>query len=110
MKSYHSVLLLVSLVACTSQQKNTDTPNTRDSVSIVAKIFPLHEGGFGYDILVNDTVIVHQPHIPSFSGSRGFPTVESAQQVADLVITKIRNHEMPPSVSARELSHFNLSE
>lgn len=59
--------------------------------------------GFGYNILIYDAVYNHQPHIPAINGMRGFNTAEQAQSAATLVVHKIRNNIMPPSLSPQEL-------
>jgi hypothetical protein len=59
--------------------------------------------GFGYDILIYDAVYNHQPHIPAINGMRGFHKKEQAQKAAELVVYKIRNNIMPPSLSPQEL-------
>ena len=59
--------------------------------------------GFGYDILIYDAVYNHQPHIPAINGMRGFHTKEQARTAASLVVYKIRNNIMPPSLSPQEL-------
>ena len=59
--------------------------------------------GFGYDILIYDAVYNHQPHIPAINGMRGFHTKEQARKAAELVVHKIRNNIMPPSLTPHEL-------
>jgi hypothetical protein len=62
---------------------------------------PIH--GFGYDIYMYDALYVHQPHVPAINGNRGFHSREQAQKTADLVLYKIRNNIMPPSLTVNEL-------
>ncbi len=59
--------------------------------------------GFGYNILIYDAVYNHQPHIPAINGMRGFHTKEQARKAAELVVYKIKNNIMPPSLSPKEL-------
>jgi hypothetical protein len=59
--------------------------------------------GFGYNILIYDAIYNHQPHIPAINGMRGFHTKEQAHTAAELVVYKIRNNIMPPSLSPQEL-------
>ena len=59
--------------------------------------------GFGYNILIYDAVYNHQPHIPAINGMRGFHTKEQAHKAAALVVYKIKNNIMPPSLSPQEL-------
>lgn len=51
--------------------------------------------GWGYDILVNDQLLIHQVSIPAIGGDRGFDTKEQAWQAASLIINKIENGQEP---------------
>ena len=68
------------------------------------KTFLLSNDTWGYDILKNDKVFIHQPSIPGKMGNQGFITKEMAFSVAELVVKKIRNGESPPSISVEELT------
>jgi hypothetical protein len=58
---------------------------------------------WGYDILVDNKLTIHQPSVPSLPGNEGFKTKEGAEKVAKLVIEKMKKGEMPPSIDADEL-------
>ena len=58
---------------------------------------------WGYDILVDNRMKIHQPSIPGQPGNEGFKTKEQAEKVARLVIKKMKKGEMPPSIDANEL-------
>jgi hypothetical protein len=64
--------------------------------------------GFGYNILIYDAIYVHQPHIPAIPGNRGFNTKEQAKKAAELVVYKIRNNIMPPSLTVEELDSLGV--
>jgi hypothetical protein len=53
------------------------------------------EKGWGYDVLVNDRIIIHQPFIPGAQGTNGFSTEEAAGDDAKSVIEKIKSGEYP---------------
>ncbi len=59
--------------------------------------------GWGYDIFINKSQYVHQPHIPAVSGNRGFSNEENAKKTGEFVAYKIKNNIMPPSVTPEEL-------
>ena len=63
---------------------------------------------FGYDIYVYGSVLVHQPSRPGLPGNAGFATEEDARKVAELVIKKIRNNELPPTVTIEELRELGV--
>ena len=66
------------------------------------------QNGFGYDILQAGKVIIHQPNMPGLLGNKGFNTKEDAEKVAELVIHKLINNIMPPSVNKNELDSLQI--
>lgn len=58
--------------------------------------------GWGYDILVNDTIVIHQESVPVFENHQPFPQKEEAIQTAQIVIQKLKNGE-PPSLTKFDL-------
>lgn len=71
---------------------------------ITAKVFQgLH--GWGYDILVGDTLFIHQESIPAQRGKAGFPEKKQAEQAARLIINKMERRELP-TVTTFELEQI----
>lgn len=66
------------------------------------------EGGFGYNILKDGKLYIHQTSIPSVQGVKGFSTHEKAMRAAEFVIYKLQNGVVPPSVSGRELDSLGV--
>lgn len=66
--------------------------------------------GWGYDIYMNGSMYVHQPHIPAISGNKGFRSEADAKRTAELVIHKIKNNIIPPSLSVKELDSLGVIE
>lgn len=64
--------------------------------------------GFGYDIYVDGKIYVHQPNIPAVQGNRGFTSEQKARRTAELVVYKILNNILPPSVDTRELDSLGV--
>ena len=86
----------------------TDAVNPYADADIKAVAIPSHNNTFGYDIYVFGSVLVHQPSRPGLPGREGFTTEEDAMKVAELVIKKIRNNEMPPTVTVEELRELGV--
>jgi hypothetical protein len=63
---------------------------------------------YGYNIKTNGRILIHQPNIPALPGIEGFKTEEAAITVAELVISKIRQSNFPPSVSVNELDSLGV--
>ncbi|OQP65358.1 hypothetical protein A3860_16965 [Niastella vici] len=53
------------------------------------------ENGWGYDVLYNERVLIHQPMIPGKSGGSGFDSEKAAGADAKTVIEKIKSGEFP---------------
>lgn len=51
--------------------------------------------GWGYDILVDDHIVIHQPMQPGKSGYDGFPTEQQAATDAQNVIESIKSGTHP---------------
>ena len=75
---------------------------------IKAVIIPSENNTFGYDVYLHGAVLIHQPSRPGLPGNVGFATEEDAMKVAELVIKKIRNNEMPPTVTIEELDALGV--
>jgi Domain of unknown function (DUF4907) len=63
--------------------------------------------GWGYDILVDNKLFIHQDCIPVIPTKKGFARQYEAQKVAQLVIQKLRNGKMP-SVTKSDLDKIYL--
>lgn len=72
------------------------------------KIIPAANNTYSYDVLADGKIFIHQPSKPGLPGNKGFTTKAAAEKVAKLVITKIKNGEMPPSVTTEELKKLNV--
>jgi hypothetical protein len=53
------------------------------------------ERGWGYDVLFNERIVIHQPFIPGKSGADGFATEQEAAAVAKTVIESIKSGTDP---------------
>lgn len=61
------------------------------------------ENGYGYDVYVDGKKLIHQPNIPGQPGMAGFRKKEDSERVAELVIKKLKNKEVPPAITEEEL-------
>ena len=85
-----------------------EKPNPYANADLSIKIIPSMNNTYGYDILLYKRPLVHQPNIPGLPGNEGFTTKERAQKVAEFVVKKIRNNEMPPTVSIEDLNRMGV--
>ena len=77
------------------------------NTQLTYKIIPAANHTFCYDVLADGKILIHQPSKPGLPGNEGFKTKADAEKVAQLIITKIKNGEMPPSVTTDELKKLN---
>jgi hypothetical protein len=82
--------------------------NPYADAEITIKVFPASNKTFGYDIILNNRPFIHQPHVPGMSGNDGFADMEKAQKVAEFVVKKIKNNEMPPTVTMDDLNRMGV--
>ena len=65
-------------------------------------------GTFGYDILHNGSLLVHQPGLPGQPGVEGCRSREQAERLASFVVSKITRGIMPPTVTTDELDSLGI--
>lgn len=73
------------------------------NAKISTQIITSEGNTFGYNILIDGEILIHQSSIPCMPGNKGFRTKEQAKLVADFVAAKINNNQMPPTVTTNEL-------
>lgn len=61
--------------------------------------------GWGYDILVNDSLQIHQDFIPAIAAKNAFPEKQQAKKAAELVILKLKSGKHP-GLSQRDLENI----
>lgn len=84
------------------------TPGDLGSSALSAVVIDAPNGTFGYDILSDGKLLIHQPNIPGLPGNEGCKTKTDAEKLAALVMDKIRKGEMPPTVSSEDLRVLGL--
>ena len=64
--------------------------------------------GWGYDIMIDGKIFIHQPNIPAIMGNNGFSSEEKAITAGEFIISKIKNNIFPPSVTPEELDSLGV--
>jgi len=102
--------LLLAVLGCRPADPEEAPPETNPNASAHLEVEVIHSpnGTFGYNILMDGRIVVHQPNIPARPGVEGFRTVEGAQGVGELVMRKVRDNIFPPSVSVSELDSLGV--
>ncbi|MBS1765569.1 MAG: DUF4907 domain-containing protein [Bacteroidetes bacterium] len=105
------LIALLAVAACSSDKKNQQPQEQIAPLNNISyKTFANDSapGGFGYDIFVDGRMMVHQPNIPAVMGNRGFTSETDAAKTAELVMHKLKNNIMPPSVTTAELDSLGI--
>jgi hypothetical protein len=90
------------------QQESIKPDESIKNKKISSQVITSINNTWGYDILVENKIFIHQPSIPGVNGNEGFKSKLAAQNVANLVITKMKKGEMPPSVTEEEMKKLNV--
>lgn len=72
------------------------------------QIIPAANSTWGYNILKDNKIFIHQPHKPGIPGKEGFKDKRDAIKVAELVIAKLQRGEMPPTISLEEMRSLKI--
>ncbi|MEO8067201.1 MAG: DUF4907 domain-containing protein [Flavobacteriales bacterium] len=83
-------------------------PTEHQSATLSYRIIDAPNGTFGYDILSDGKLLIHQTNVPGRPGNNGCPTGEQAKKLSALVMEKIQRGEMPPTVTTEELKNHGL--
>ncbi|HEX5002575.1 MAG TPA: DUF4907 domain-containing protein [Bacteroidia bacterium] len=64
--------------------------------------------GWGYNVMVDGKIVIHQPTVPAVMGNNGFSSEEKAKKAGEFVIYKIKNNILPPAVTPEELDSLDV--
>lgn len=111
MNSRLTIIILILLPGFCPGQPQTLTrgvdPSAQSEIDSTRKItytiIGVGADAYGYDILVDGKVFIHQTTVPAVPGTRAFARKEDAEKVARLVVTKMEKGMMPPAVTRSEI-------
>jgi hypothetical protein len=117
MQRYFIILLLLAACQAQTVQSNPKkaTNASKRRAEKTTKEAPAFEiatiqgtNGWGYQIRQNGKLVINQPTIPGRPGTAGFQTQQEAQNVAELVRSKLLAKVFPPTVSEDDLKNLNI--
>ena len=76
---------------------------------ITYKLLRLPDNTYGYDIFSRGHILIHQATIPGRPGNSGFHRKSDARKIAVLVVAKVKNGIMPPTVTRHEMDSLKVS-
>lgn len=100
MKVLTNTLLLCILIA---DIISLQAQNSTSQGKLTYQVFENKDKSFGYKILRDGKPMINQESIPAVPGNNGFPKMQQAEKMANLVIQKINQGIMPPTVSVAEV-------
>jgi len=86
-----SIAAAILFAACNTSSADD---KLKKEISITSSTYEV-TGGWAYRILVDKKIFIQQDFIPAISGHKAFPSKESAENIASVVIEKMRLHEKP---------------
>jgi hypothetical protein len=73
------------------------------------RIIPSTNQTFGYQIFMQDKLMIEQPTIPGIPSGNGFVNAKQATLVAKKVIQKLKKGIFPPQISSEELQRWGIT-
>ena len=71
-------------------------------------IIKADSSSFGYSIYADGNLYIQQNTIPSVAGAKGFSDINSAIKTAQLIIKKIKQGEMLPTITIKDLKKISV--
>ncbi|MBL0184047.1 MAG: DUF4907 domain-containing protein [Chitinophagaceae bacterium] len=71
-------------------------------------VIKVNNNSFGYSIYADGNLYIQQNTIPAITGTKGFEDTASAAKTARLVIEKIKQGEIPPTITIHDLKKIGL--
>jgi len=93
MVKFTLIILVCLLLSCTNRVGKTAINGESNAISLSKdsvsyKLFNVGKG-FGFDILVNGKVYIHQPIVPCIEGLQAFAKERDAKTIAELIVYKL---------------------
>ncbi len=98
-----SLLIAIVIIGFSAKQGNSDRKNM---LLVESVIFEVPEG-WGYNILVDHKIFIHQQTIPAIQGNKAFASEIDAEKISNLIVHKITSKQLP-SVTKRELDSLQI--
>ena len=82
---------------------------TNDHKMLKVEAVPIHiDRGWGYNILVDHKIYIHQEFIPAIEGKRAFNSREDAMKTSEVAIKKLIKGKTP-FITKEELDSLHIS-
>jgi len=112
MKKFLTLILIlifaVSAFFLLKPSNKEEISNPYANSEITYEIFET-EDGFGYEVSIDGQAYVRQSNIPAVTGNKGFENREDASLVAEIMMQKIKEGILPPTVTLEELDGLGVN-
>ena len=99
-------VILILIVVAIFLGYRSDSKRTVNEVFVEVKAIQTRQG-WGYDILTDGKIYIHQEFIPAIPGKRAFRTEAEALKVGRKVISKMSLKQMP-TITVEELKEMGI--
>jgi hypothetical protein len=122
-KKKYLILIITALLVCCAviffvrqeqaykkdqADKKEQAVKNQQAGKIFLKAVPFQTAyGWGYNIMADNKIFIHQDYIPYVSGKQGFKTREDALLVGNRVIQKISKDELP-TINQKDLNDLGI--
>ena len=89
-------------------EKSANSENVIDDLILNIELIESEGNTWGYKILMHGSPFIVQPNIPGLPGNKGFKTKEMALKAGERVLEKIKNGQMPPTLTYEELKDLGV--
>lgn len=101
---FASLLFIIIIIAFSFRP---DKNNNNSMLLVESSTFKV-VGGWGYNILVDHKIFIHQEAVPSVGGNKIFIKKEDAEKTSAIIVQKILNRKVP-SISKNELDSLHVT-
>jgi Domain of unknown function (DUF4907) len=103
-KRHNTIVIGLALLISAGIWVSAFNKKVNSGYHFTTKIFE-GPGGWGYEVLLNDSLFIHQEFIPLLPGRKAFETRTQADQAARLIVDKLKGGQ-PPSMNSTELQRI----
>lgn len=104
------MLFLLSVSMMVSGQVLKSSPRAKATAVdfITYHVFSNPDSTYGYDVLKNGKILVHQPTVPGRTPEKGFISRNDAAKTGRLAVSKAKKYEGPPQITEEDLKRMNI--
>lgn len=103
---YITLALLVTVIGILFY-RNQESIENKEKLTLLEVRSIKVDSGWGYDILKNSKVYIHQVYVPAIPGRQPFRSEADALKVGREVVSRLSTNTLP-SVSARDLKDWGI--